>query len=100
MGGLNLYVVSGVLGMTLVVNGLWRTSSGRWRHTNAWYELDMIIGASLIIVYQLYVKAYVTLPINIFLVVVSFRGLSSFAERYAQRQTRTNRKRKKHSKKY
>lgn len=89
----DIYTISGLTGMILIVLGLWRTSSGRWRHTSGWYELDTIIGASLIIIYQLHVKAYVTLPINLFLVIVCFRGLSSFAERYARVQKRSLRRR-------
>lgn len=82
------YTICGLSGMLLIMLGLWRTSSGRWHHSTAWYELDTIIGASLIIVYQLHVKAYVTLPINIFLVFVCFRGLSSYAERYTRAKKR------------
>lgn len=87
------YVISGLAGMALIVLGLWRTSSGRWRHTSGWYELDTVIGASLIIMYQLHVKAYVTLPINVFLVIICFRGLSSYAERYAIAQKRSLKRR-------
>jgi len=90
----NPYVISGCLGVALVLFGLWRTSSGRWHHSTIWYELDMIIGASLIIVYQLHIKAYVTLPVNVFLVLISFRGLSSFAERYAQQGDRRKKTRR------
>lgn len=82
------YVIIGICGMVLMIFGLWRTTSGVWRHTSAWYELDTIIGASLLITYQLHVKAYVSLPINVFLVFVCFRGLSSYAERYAYKKTR------------
>ena len=91
----NIYTVSGIIGMALIMLGLWRTSSGRWHHSNALYELDTIIGASLIIMYQLHVKAYVTLPINVFLVIVCFRGLSSYAERYAKHYERRLAKRHK-----
>lgn len=77
------YVLIGFVGMLLILSGIWRTTSGSWRHTSVWYELDTIVGASLIIIYQLHVKAFVTLPINAALVFISFRGLSSFAERYA-----------------
>lgn len=90
------HVWSGIAGMLFIVLGLWRTSSGRWRHSSTWYELDTIIGASLIIVYQLDAKAYVTLPINVFLVIICFRGLSSYAERYALRQKRSLKRRLKH----
>lgn len=87
------YVICGLAGMLIIMLGLWRTSSGRWRHRSVWYELDTIVGASLIIVYQLHVKAYVTLPINIFLVIICFRGLSSYAERYAAAKQKTLKRR-------
>lgn len=79
------YVITGIIGMLFIVFGLYRTSSGRWRHSSLFYELDSIIGASLLIIYQIHVKAYVALPINLMLVFVSFRGLTSFAERYAKK---------------
>jgi uncharacterized membrane-anchored protein len=82
------YTIIGIAGMILIMIALWRTSSGRWHHSSVWYELDTIVGASLIIVYQIHVKAFITLPINIFLVIICFRGLSSFAERYAVRKKR------------
>lgn len=84
------YVITGIIGMLFIVFGLYRTSSGRWRHSSLFYELDSIIGASLLIMYQIHVKAYVALPINLMLVFVSFRGLTSFAERYAKKVSRKN----------
>lgn len=94
------YTIIGLTGMILILFGIWRTSSGRWHHSTLWYELDTIIGASLIIIYQLNIKAYVTLPINIVLVFISFRGLSSFAERYAKvKAHKLNKNKRKTSKK-
>ena len=87
------YVICGLVGMAFIMFGLTRTTSGRWHHNSGWYELDTIIGASLIIIYQLHVKAYVTLPINIFLVIICFRGLSSYAERYAAQKKKALQKR-------
>lgn len=89
----DIYTIIGLAGMVLIMISLWRTSSGRWHHSYVWYELDTIIGASLIIIYQIHVKAYVTLPINVFLVFICFRGLSSFAERYAVRKQRVLKRR-------
>ena len=84
----NSYNFWGAVGVFLVLVGIVRTSYGSWRHNSLWYELDTVIGASLIIRYQLHIKAYITLPINVALVFISFRGLSSFAERYALRKER------------
>ncbi|MEI6480684.1 MAG: hypothetical protein WCO19_00055 [Candidatus Saccharibacteria bacterium] len=83
------YVITGIVGMLCIVFGLYRTSSGRWKNSSPLYELDTILGASLLVVYQIHVKAYVAIPINLMLVFVSFRGLSSFAERYTKKVSRT-----------
>lgn len=76
----------GLLGVFFMLLGIWRTSMGRWSHHSALYELDTIIGAGLLLIYQYNVGAYIVMPINIAYVFVSFVGLSSYAERYAARQ--------------
>jgi len=91
----NSFTYIGITGMLLVLAGFWRTSVGKWNNKSFIYELDMIIGASLLILYQIHFKAYVALPINIVLVFVSFRGLSSYAESYAHSVKRA--KHKKHN---
>lgn len=90
----NPYTIIGTIGMILILIGIWRTSTGRWHHKSVLYELDTIIGASLLIVYQINMKSYVSLPINLVVVFISFRGLSSFAERYAKKEINHNRKKK------
>lgn len=80
------YHYVGAVGVVLVLIGIWRTSSGKWRQNSVWYELDTIVGAGLLLLYQIHMKAYIVMPINIALVIISFRGLSSFAERYAVRE--------------
>jgi hypothetical protein len=88
------YTIIGIVGMLLVLLGIWRTSTGFWTSKSFLYELDTIIGASLLIIYQLHYKAYVALPINVILVYISFRGLSSHAERFAARELKRSRKRR------
>jgi glucose uptake protein GlcU len=88
------YTVIGIIGMLFILFGIWRTSTGRWTDKSVLYELDTIIGASLLIVYQLHYKAYVSLPIHLLVVFIAFRGLSSFAERYAKKEIAQKRKKK------
>lgn len=88
------YTYAGMLGVTLLLFGFWRTSIGRWTNKSPMYELDTVAGASLVIAYQLHVHAYITLPINIVLVIISFRGLTSYAERSRERKARKLRRRK------
>ncbi len=80
------YTLIGLAGVLLVLMAIWRTSVGKWSHHSVIYELDTIFGAALLLVYQYHHKAYIVMPINIAYVYVSFRGLSSFAERYAKRK--------------
>lgn len=80
------FVYIGLLGVVSVLLGFYRTSIGQWTDKSLLYELDSIIGVSLIVVYQIHVKAYVTLPLNLVWIVVSFRGLIPFAVR--RRKTR------------
>ncbi len=93
------YTILGAIGVALRLFGFWRTSHGKWRSTSVWYELDTIVGASLIIVYEFQRHIYITLPINFVLVYISFRGLSSYAERYEQRQQRKRLRQKSRNKK-
>lgn len=83
-----LYNFVGGIGAVLILFGFYRTSIGRWKNESFWYELDNVIGACLLIIYQLHLKAYVSVVINIIWAIVAFRGLTSFAERYSQTHKR------------
>ena len=76
----------GFLGALLVLFGFYRTSVGRWTNKSFLYELDNLIGASLIVVYQLHYRIYATIALNIVWVVVAFRGIASLPERRFDRQ--------------
>lgn len=71
----------GLAGASFVLFGFYRTSIGKWTGKSFWYELDNLIGASLLIIYQLSIGAYVTLVLNITWVIVAFVGITSIAQR-------------------
>lgn len=77
--------ILGGIGASLVLLGFYRTSIGRWTNKSLWYELDNIIGASCLIVYALHYQTYVSIVINTVWLLVAFRGLMPFAERYGAR---------------
>lgn len=82
------YNYVGTLGASLVLLGFYRISVGRWTNRSLLYELDNLLGAVLLITYQLHNHTYVTLVLNIIWAIVAFRGISSFAERYADANKR------------
>lgn len=71
----------GLVGAFLILLGFYRTSIGKWTGKSFWYELDNLVGASLLIIYQLSIGAYVTLVLNITWVIVAFAGITSIAQR-------------------
>jgi hypothetical protein len=75
------YTAIGIFGAVLVLFGFYRTSIGRWSGKSFWYEMDNFVGASLLAVYQLHHKVYITVIINVIWAVVAFRGLEPYAER-------------------
>ena len=77
-----LYSIVGFIGASLILLGFYRTSIGKWTNKSMWYELDNLIGASLLMFYQLHQEAYISVALNVVWAVVAFRGLLSFAERY------------------
>lgn len=89
------YDLVGIIGACLIFFGFYRTSIGRWSNKSFWYELDNMVGAALLIVYQLHLKAFISVTLNTLWVIVAFRGLTSFASRYKWgRQRKTKRKRR------
>lgn len=77
-----LYDVIGTIGACLILLGFYRTSIGKWKNKSFWYELDNTVGASLLIIYQLQLRAYISVVLNIIWAIVAFKGILSFAERY------------------
>lgn len=71
----------GIVGAFLILLGFYRTSIGRWSTKSFWYELDNLVGALLLLIYQAHLHAYVSMVINIVWAIVAFRGISSYAQR-------------------
>lgn len=76
-----------IIGSVLLVFGFFRVNSGKWNNKSLWYELDNVIGAILIIVYQIYYHAYVSVAVNIVWAVVAIWGIMAFF-RQLHKQTR------------
>jgi hypothetical protein len=79
------YNIIGVMGSLLLLFGFYRTSIGKWTGKSFWYELDNLLGATFIIVYQIHHQAYITMVLNVIWGLVAFRGLTSYAQRRAKR---------------
>jgi hypothetical protein len=80
------YNVIGTVGASMILFGFYRTSIGKWKNKSFWYELDNTVGAVLLIIYQMQLKAYISVVLNIIWAIVAFRGLVSFAERRRKRR--------------
>lgn len=75
------YTYVGFAGAFLILLGFYRTSIGRWKNKSFIYELDNLMGAVLLVSYQLHYHIYVTLILNVVWAIVAFRGITSWAER-------------------
>ena len=80
-GGDIIFNALGVVGALLLLFGFYRVNIGRWNNKSFWYELDNVLGASLIIVYQIRYHAFVTVVVNAIWAVVALNGLLVFAHR-------------------
>lgn len=87
------YTIIGSLGAALILFGFYRTSIGRWTNRSVWYELDNLVGAVLLIFYQLHIKNYISLVLEIVWAIVAFKGVTSLAERYEKNWLKRRRKR-------
>jgi hypothetical protein len=84
-----MYNALGIVGAVLILFGFYRTSIGRWTGKSLWYELDNFVGAICITIYQLHLKAFVSVVLNIIWAIVAFRGISSYAERRLKSRNKT-----------
>src|SRR5579885_2391946 len=91
----DIYNIVGVIGAALIFLGFYRISIGRWTNKSFWYELDNMVGAILLVIYQSHLHAYISMSLNVVWTIVAFRGLSSFAARYnfGRRKVSTKRRR-------
>ncbi|HTH72419.1 MAG TPA: hypothetical protein VL737_03620 [Candidatus Pristimantibacillus sp.] len=71
----------GIAGSILLLFGFYRVNSGRWTNKTLWYEFDNVIGAALIILYQIHYHAYVSVVVNTVWAGVAVLGLSVFFKR-------------------
>jgi hypothetical protein len=78
----------GIIGGLFVLFAFWRTSLGKWTGTSLWYELDNLVGSTLIVIYTLSKGAYINVGLNIIWAVVAFRGVTSYAERRSYRKSK------------
>ena len=83
-----LYNIAGAVGAFLILFGFYRTSIGKWKNKSFWYELDNLIGALLLVIYQLHHSAVISVIVNIVWAIIAFTGLTSFAQRYRWKSTR------------
>lgn len=81
----NLIDVVGAVGAALILLGFYRTSVGKWNNKSIWYELDNLLGAGLLIVYNLNRQAYVSLVLDVVWVMVAIMGITSIAERRSRK---------------
>ncbi len=77
--------VIGTVGAACILLGFYRTSIGKWTGKSFWYELDNLVGALLLIIYQMSVGAYVSVTLNVVWAVVAIRGVTSIAQRRAKK---------------
>ncbi len=78
--------VLGALGAAMILFGFYRTSIGRWTNKSLLYELDNLLGAGFLMVYNLSRHANISVVLDIVWIFVAFRGITSIAER--RRRTR------------
>jgi uncharacterized membrane protein len=72
----------GVVGAILLLFGFYRVSSGRWTNKSFWYELDNLVGATCLVIYQIRYHAFVTVVVNAIWAVIALWGLAVFFRRY------------------
>lgn len=70
-----------IVGSLLILFGFYRVNTGKWSNKSFWYELDNLVGALLIITYQIYYHAYVTVVVNAIWAAVAIFGLIIFFRR-------------------
>ena len=80
-----------IAGSILLLFGFYRVNSGKWTNKSFWYEFDNILGALLIIAYQLHYHAYVSVIVNLIWAGVAVAGISVFFHRIHHHRTRKRR---------
>lgn len=78
---ISLVDLIGLVGAALIVFGFLRISLGIWTSRSLWYEIDNLAGASLMVLHEWLIGAYIPMVLSIMWAVVALKGLTSFAER-------------------
>lgn len=87
-----LFNILGVLGIVLLLFGFYRVNIGKWNNRSFWYEFDNFLGAVLIIAYQLYYHAYVTVIANVIWGAIALWGIIVFVRRVHSHRKRKSRR--------
>jgi hypothetical protein len=77
-----VYNALGIAGSILLLFGFYRVNSGKWTNKSFWYEFDNILGAFLIIIYQIHYHAFVSVVVNLIWAGVALMGISVFFRRF------------------
>lgn len=77
-----VFNLMGLVGAGMLLFGFYRVNIGKWTNKSVWYELDNLVGATLIIVYQIRYHAFVTVVLNAIWALVALWGLFVFFRRY------------------
>ena len=77
----DFYSIIGSIGAALILFGFYRITIGQWTGKSFWYELDNLVGAVLVGIYQLHHHANISVTINIVWAIVAINGLRPYAER-------------------
>jgi hypothetical protein len=83
-----MYTILGIIGGLLILFGFYRISFGGWTGKSFWYELDNLIGAILLLTYQLHARVYVSVVLNVIYAIVALRGVMSYGERRRKNRRR------------
>ncbi len=81
-----MYLIVGTIGAVLILFGFYRTSIGRWTGKSLWYELDNLVGAIMVAIYQVHYHAYISVGVNAVWAVVALRGLTSLRQRRRKKE--------------
>lgn len=83
-----IYNGLGVVGAIMLLFGFYRVNSGRWSNKSFVYELDNLVGATLLVIYQIRYHAFVTVVVNAIWAIIALAGLAVFFRRAHHHRTR------------
>lgn len=94
MSGLEIfYNILAVVGSVLLLFGFYRVNTGKWSNKSFWYEFDNFLGAVMIIIYQIYYHAFVSVAVNMIWGAVALTGLMVFLKRVHHHARRAKKRR-------